>query len=190
MCNQLCSGISICLSNYSHVVRALLRTRTAVNLGEGFLYCRKELFLFKFKFLFKFIAIPAASLSYEYRKSGNFQCSNIFGWPAGIRKLQTRKFVWTINLYTIMHAFLYFIVVVCCLVCLLTMSNRRYTFRRYTFRRYMIRRYKLSITMILICHIAGLPLQQLDSICYGDHECMMAFTVLLKLWQTASNATH
>ena len=30
--------------------------------------------------------------SYMYRKSENFQCSNIFEWSAGIRKLKARKF--------------------------------------------------------------------------------------------------
>ena len=37
----------------------------------------------------------------------------------------------------------------------------------------------MLIRMISILHIAGLPLLQLDSICYGDHECMMAFTAPL-----------
>ena len=75
-------------------------------------------------------------------------------------------------------------VVVCCLVCLLTMLNRRYTVRHYTIRHYtikcyMIRRYTMSIRMILLRRIVGLPLQQLDSIRYGDHECMMDFTAPL-----------
>ena len=53
------------------------------------------------------------------------------------------------------------IVVMCCLVCLTTMSNRCYMIRHY-----MIRCYTMSIRMTLIYHIMGLPLQQLDSMCF------------------------
>ena len=44
------------------------------------------------------------------------------------------------------------------------MSNRCSTVRRY------IHVYTMSIRMISIHRIAGLPLQQLDSICYGDQH--------------------
>ena len=75
-------------------------------------------------------------------------------------------------------------------VCLLTMLNRCYMIKClrldatrlcYTIRCYTIRRYMMSIRMMLISRIAGLSLQQLDSIYYGDHKCMMAFTFLLNL---------
>ena len=65
-----------------------------------------------------------------YRKSGNFRCSNIFGWPAGIRKLKTRKISNNGLIKQWDNTFvLKLIVVACCLVCLLTMLNRSYTER-------------------------------------------------------------
>ena len=37
--------------------------------------------------------ITALTRVHIYRKSENFQCSKIFGWPAIIRKLKARKFL-------------------------------------------------------------------------------------------------
>ena len=70
------------------------------------------------------------------------------------------------------------------------MSNRPYTIRHL--RLDVIQpATMMSIRIMSICHIARLPLQQLDSICYGNQECTMAFIAplqLVKPGRTASNA--